>query len=195
MRSVDRYMGAIIRCSRRPVRAAKSWEISENHRVSSRADRDTRPPPRFPFGLGSGPVCLAIARHERSPDAEDHLDLFIGAWLRDDVWNPDARVARTFRLPLSAWVGGEPSPGLYHAVELTAHRAEYLELVSQRVLSDGRGVVSPVARAVGFAHVAANAVECHWDGWRMQLERHADPTWRVHIARSEGATSAGKDGH
>ena len=163
--------------------------------MSSRADRDTRPPPRFPFGLGSGPVCLAIARHERSPDKEDHLDLFIGACLPDEVWNSDACIARTFRLPLSAWVGGEPSPGIYRAVELTAHRAEYLVLVSERVLSDGRGVVSPVARAVGFAHVAAHTVECRWDGWRMQLERHVDATWRVHIARSEGATSAGKDGH
>jgi len=105
----------------------------------------------------------------------DHLDLFIGP---EACADPDARIARTYRLPRAALEAGSLRQGNIDAVELEPHRAEYLALASARELSGGRGRVEPVfsARAIG---------EIAEDGFLLRLDGTAPPL-RIRGARERG---------
>lgn len=108
-------------------------------------------------------VRVAIVRHERAPGG-DHLDLFIGP---AEATDPDARVARCWRLPLAAWTAEGLTHGRFAATEIALHRADYLSLDSARELSDNRGRVVPLARGPGHALPTATpittvtALGCH----------------------------------
>lgn len=99
-------------------------------------------------------VRIAVVRHERAADG-DHLDLFVGPRGAE----ADARVARSWRLPLAAWRARSPTvdcteglaEGRFAAVPTPPHRAEYLDLRQPRELSEGRGRVVPLAAADGEA--------------------------------------------
>ena len=94
-------------------------------------------------------VRVALARHESAPGG-DHLDLFVGPVAEaDGTPDPDARTARCWRLPLSAWTSEGLACGRFAATELEPHRAAYLSLDAERALSDGRGRVVPLTRGPG----------------------------------------------
>lgn len=93
-------------------------------------------------------VRVAVVRHEQSAEG-DHLDLFVGP--RGAA--ADARVARSWRLPLEAWRSEGLATGRFAAVPTPAHRAAYLELdgstQAPRELSGGRGRVVPLVAGDG----------------------------------------------
>lgn len=91
-------------------------------------------------------VRVAVVRHERAAEG-DHLDLFVGPRGAE----ADARVARSWRLPLAAWRAEGPATGRFAAVPTPPHRAEYLDLRLPRELSEGRGRVVPLAAGDGKA--------------------------------------------
>lgn len=95
-------------------------------------------------------VRVAVARHEQAAEG-DHLDLFIGPRCAPT----DARVARSWRLPLEAWRSEGLSTGRFAAVPTPAHRAAYLEpegtAPAPRELTGGRGRVTPLAAGDGVA--------------------------------------------
>jgi hypothetical protein len=138
-------------------------------------------PSEFPLAAGDGAVAIALARHLDAPIAGSHIDLFLGpadAPIRD----PDARIARAFRLPLCAWDADAPAAGIHPAVELEPHRAEYLGLDVPRELSRGRGRIEPLARFRGHAAVGRDGIEVRWAGWRARGRRVGVEDWRFELA-------------
>ena len=142
----------------------------------------------FPFAAGTGAVSVAFAAHRRAPVTGDHIDLFIGSAATPPP-DPDARVARTFRLATSAFAAGAPSPGIVDAVELEPHRAEYLSLERPRELSDGRGNVEPLRRETGVAAVHDDRLELHCGAWSAFAERVDSARWRFTFRLVEGGRS------
>ena len=138
---------------------------------------------------------MAVVRHELGGKGAhvdnqggDHLDLFVGpAAAAGAGADPDARVVRSWRLPLAAW--DESSEGLacgrFAATETEAHRAEYLALAEPRVLSGGRGRVIPLARGAG---VALGNLRVTALGREILLTRTALAAWTVEIAAPGGGT-------
>lgn len=112
---------------------------------------------------------VAVARHERAPDG-DHLDLFVGP---AEPCDPDARVVRCWRLPLSAWSAEGLACGRFAAREIAPHRAEYLWLAEARDLSDGRGRVEPLARGAGLASSGGGLLAVVALGRRITLDADA----------------------
>ncbi|MEY3027564.1 MAG: hypothetical protein RLZZ238_2461 [Planctomycetota bacterium] len=99
-------------------------------------------------------VRVAVMLHEPAPGRAAppaHLDLFVGPV---DCVDPDARVARSWRLPLGAWTSEGPVAGRFAAVETPPHRAAYLSIAAPVELSDGRGSVTPLASGTGTARAA-----------------------------------------
>jgi hypothetical protein len=148
---------------------------------------DAQPPVRpalpcaFPLAEGDGAVVVAWVLHRDAPVVGCHIDLFVGA--PSSAPRPDERIARTFRLPLEAWSAGAPSMGTYDAVELEAHRAEYLALGSPRELANARGRVEPLLRASGHGTVRADAIEVRCSEWRAHFERSGPTCWRITLAQ------------
>lgn len=137
-------------------------------------------PREFPLADGEGAVAVAASRHLDAPAVGSHIDLFLGpadAATRDR----DARVARAYRLPLSAFAEDAPVAGTYDAVELEPHRSEYLVLDSPRALSEGRGRVEPILRAIGRASVRGAMLEATWNGWRARLSRVDGARWTIEL--------------
>lgn len=119
----------------------------------------------------------------------DHLDLFVGP----DAWvDPDARVARTYRLPLAALQAGSLREGIreaiHEAVELEPHRAEYLALASARELSGARGRVEPVFSARAFGELAEDRFLLCLDGTapplRLRGVRERGALWTITVDRA-----------
>lgn len=123
----------------------------------------------------------------------DHLDLFVGP----DAWvDPDARVARTYRLPLAALqaaslrerIGEGIREAIHDAVELEPHRAEYLALASARELSGARGRVEPVFSARAFGELAEDRFLLCLDGTapplRLRGVRERDALWTITVDRA-----------
>lgn len=140
-------------------------------------------PREFPFADGAGAVSVALARHVDAPVAGSHVDLFLGP-ADAAAHGRDSRVARTYRLPLSAWSGDRPAAGIHDAVELDPHRAEYLVLESPRQLPHGRGRVEPLARWRGHATVDGSSIEIRCSGWRARCERVGAADWRIEFAEA-----------
>lgn len=137
-------------------------------------------PREFPLAPGEGAVAVAASRHLDAPAVGSHIDLFLGpsdAAARDR----DARIARAYRLPLSAFAEGAPVAGTYDAVELEPHRAEYLVLEAPRELSEGRGRVEPILRATGRATVRGSTLEANWNGWCARLSRVDGARWTIEL--------------
>lgn len=141
-------------------------------------------PREFPLADGEGAVALAASLHLDAPSVGSHIDLFLGppdAAAR----GRDARVARTYRLPLSAFAarGRKPEPvaGTYDAMELEPHRAEYLALEAPRELPEGRGRVEPILRATGRAMVRGSTLEATWNGWCARLSRVDGARWTIEL--------------
>lgn len=127
------------------------------------------------------PVRVAVSRHERAADG-DHLDLFVGP---ADARDPDARVARCWRLPLQAWSAEGLACGRFAAREIAAHRAEYLWLTEARELSDARGRVVPLAHGSGWRSGGSGPGTVVALGRRLAFEADA-----VVIGPAEGAEVA-----
>jgi hypothetical protein len=152
--------------------------------VNPEAQPPARPalPREFPFADGEGAVAIAASRHLDAPVVGSHIDLFLGpdpAAAHDR----DARVARTYRLPLAAFAADAPIAGTYDAVELEPHRSEYLRLDSPRELSDGRGRVEPILRASGRAVVRGPMFEALWGRWRARGVRIDAARWSIELQR------------
>ena len=113
----------------------------------------------------NAPLRAALALHTQATGVADHLDLFIGDAACADA---DARVARTYRLPLEAREARALRPGKHGAVELEPHRAEYLALASGRELSGGRGRVEPVFTSLAYGEIVE-------DRFVLRLEETAPP--------------------
>lgn len=156
----------------------------------------------FPFVDGEGAIAISAALHADAPAVGGHVDFFLGP-PASAMLDPNARVARTFRLPLAIWCGGGLAPGIHAAMELEPHRAEYLTLASARELSGGRGTVLPLFRAEGFGRVTGHAIECRWRGGLVRLTRGADAGWHARVERgaedriaaSPSADEAGRGDH
>ena len=131
----------------------------------------------FPFAAGTGAVTVAFAAHRRAPVVGDHIDLFIGPRAAPAA-DPDARVARTFRLATTAFAGSGPVPGIFEAVELEPHRAEYLALGRPRELSNGRGCIEPLRADAGVATVHDDRFDLHCGGWSAFAECVDLARWR-----------------
>lgn len=161
--------------------ASQRAKIGDNPAVE-RASQPAVPPEfplPFPLGAGRGAVTVACALHRMSPDSSSHVDFFIGpATARDR----DARVARTFRLPLAACAGGRIVAGSFDAVELPPHRAEYLALDGPRELTDGRGRVEPIFARDGRAAASDGEFEARWEHWIATGRRVAGERWTIHFA-------------
>lgn len=125
-------------------------------------------------------MAVAACRHLDAPVVGSHIDLFLGP-VSNAAADHDARIARAFRLPLAAFAGRAPAAGMYEAVELEPHRAEYLALESPRELSDGRGRVEPLLGALGHAHILADRFELEWKGWRARGARTGHAQWRIEL--------------
>ncbi|MBI1304293.1 MAG: hypothetical protein GC172_10990 [Phycisphaera sp.] len=140
-----------------------------------------------PLRVALPPLRVALALHTDGL-AADHLDLFIGP---DQATDPDARIARSYRLPLEARAGDSIRVGSHDAMELEPHRAEYLALAGPRELSDGRGRVEPVFSARARGEIAANRFDLavdHADGpLRLRGARGQDGRWTVEAHRHDGA--------
>lgn len=125
-------------------------------------------------------VRVAVVRHERA-EGGDHLDLFVGP--RGAAI--DAPVARSWRLPLEAWTSEGLAAGRFAAIPTPAHRAEYLDLRHARELSEGRGLVVPLAAGDGDAAVdgTLNALGCTL---RFSLDDGGNPVVEIanHLPRS-----------
>ena len=134
-------------------------------------------------------MSVAASRHLDAPVVGNHIDFFLGP-AASAAHDRDARIARTYRLPLAAFAADAPVAGTYEAVELEPHRAEYLTLDAPRELSAGRGRVEPILRATGRASVHASAFEAEWDGWCARGARIEGRRWRIELARSEPQPSA-----
>lgn len=148
---------------------------------------DAQPPARpalphgFPLADGEGAVAVAVSRHLDAPVVGSHIDLFLGP-ADAATRGRDDRVARTYRLPLAAFAATTPVAGTYDAVELEPHRSEYLVLDAPRDLSDGRGRVEPLARAVGHAIVRGPSLEATWEGWRARGARIDGARWTIELS-------------
>lgn len=135
------------------------------------------------------PARMALCRHRDAPDGE-HLDLFLGPFDPSSPPNQDARIARSWRVPLAVWTdvwpnlsrgvaGGIPHGayavaagdgraqlvlGQFPAFATPPHRAMYLSLSEARTLDAGRGIVEPLAIADGW--MIADSERCvaqfHW---------------------------------
>jgi hypothetical protein len=141
-------------------------------------------PREFPLANGTGAVAIAASRHLDAPTVGSHIDLFLGpedAAARD----PDARAARAYRLPLAAFAANSPRAGVYDAVELELHRAEYLALGTARQLSDGRGRVEPLMQAIGRATVRDDGFEVRWNEWTARGTRIDVSRWRIELSPTE----------
>lgn len=109
-------------------------------------------------------VRVAVMLHEPAPGRAAppaHLDLFVGPV---DCVDPDARVARSWRLPLGAWTSEGPVAGRFAAVETPPHRAAYLSIAAPVELSDGRGSVTPLASGTGTARAAKGGAGAEPEG-------------------------------
>lgn len=136
----------------------------------------------FPFAAGEGAVAVAVALHRPGAGhGAPHLDLFVAA-LAARSGDPDARAARTWRLPERAWDGSALATGAYDAEEIAAHRAAYLSLPAPRALDGGRGTVTPLLAATGDARVASGSVEVDAAGTRLSLAHAGGAGWRLTIA-------------
>jgi len=143
----------------------------------------------FPTGDAEGsprtPLRVALALHTGAAGVADHLDLFIGP---DACADRDARIARTYRLPLAAIEAGSLRAGTHDAVELEPHRAEYLALASARELSGGRGRVEPVFSARAIGEVAQDGFLLRLDGTapplRVRGARERDAHWTIAVDRA-----------
>jgi hypothetical protein len=155
---------------------------------------DAQPPARpalpreFPLLAGAGAVTIAASLHLDAPVVGSHIDLFLGpadAATRDR----DARIARSYRLPLSAFAArptaSVPVAGIYDAVELDPHRAEYLALDLPRQLSGDRGRVEPLMQAIGRATVRDDGFEVRWNGWTARGTRIDVSRWRIELSPTE----------
>jgi hypothetical protein len=143
------------------------------------------PTARFPFASGEGGAALALARHDADEShGGPHLDLFLADVAAVDG-DPDARAARTWRLPLAAWNGSSFAAGAYDALALAPHRAEYLRLTAPRALADGRGTVHPLLSALAWARVAG-AVEVRVAGQRIRLSPTDGDRWRAEFTADAG---------
>jgi hypothetical protein len=157
--------------------------MSETPPVS--ADAQPPAPPAFPIADGTGAVTVAFARHLDAPAVGDHIDLFIGPAARFGSavrFEAAAHVARTYRLPIDACSADGLVAGIYDAVELPPHRAEYLELDAARELSGGRGRIEPVLRAQGHATVCADGFDARLPGFRARGVRTAGAAWRIELS-------------
>lgn len=102
------------------------------------------------------PARVALWIHRGGP-AGDHLDLFIGPFDPERPPADDARVARSWRLPLDALGadGRAPTGGVWAATPTPPHRALYLTTSASsasRDLGAGRGTAAPLALGEGRAH-------------------------------------------
>jgi len=129
-------------------------------------------------------VRVAVVRHEvggAGDPAVDHLDLFVGPAAAVGAGaDPDARVVRSWRLPLAAWDAASEglACGRFAATETEAHRAEYLTLAEPRELSGGRGRVVPLARGAGIARGDLRVAAL---GRELRLTRTELGAWTVEI--------------
>lgn len=147
----------------------------------------------FPLVPGEGAARLALLRHWcRAPGpglalrsdadagtsgATAHLDLFLGP---ESPIDGDARVARSWRLPLSAWDRGWIS-GVYQAIETPPHRAIYLGLTERVELSNARGVVEPIVATSCRARVDGTRVVIEAAHLTIRAELLSAETWRLEI--------------
>ncbi len=153
----------------------------QNDRAPDSANRPTD----FPFTEGVAVARLAIARHTRGLSA-DHLDIFLGSATATD---PDARIARTWRVPCTAatQTGRDSAlvPGMYAAEEIAPHRAAYLSLDTNLEksieLSEGRGIVEPLLITHCLAQVGTNVVRLATDVFRITLTMREDTRWQCEI--------------
>lgn len=143
----------------------------------------TEPDRAFPFSDGKGEVALALALHRPAEGhGAPHLDLFVAA-LAALGGEPDARAARTWRLPERAWNGSTLATGAYDAEEIAAHRAAYLALAAPRALEGGKGTVTPLLSTRGAARVGPDSVEVDAAGLRLALACRGGGLWRLTIAQ------------
>ncbi|MFM7259650.1 MAG: hypothetical protein ACKO3W_03515 [bacterium] len=128
-------------------------------RPDTSTDSATATPPEDAFPARVA-LCLhrAVAGTGVGPSSSDlpHVDLFIAPF---DAANPpddDARIVRSWRLPVAAcdWrttIASTPTAAIYWSATPTpAHRALYLRLAQPRTLDDGRGLVEPLAAGNGW---------------------------------------------
>lgn len=113
------------------------------------------------------PARVAVALHLGARGG-DHLDLFVGPVGEAD---PDARVARCWRLPIEAWRAEGLANGRFAAMEIELHRAAYLSIAEPRELSGGRGRVEPLARGAAEVTVGMPLV-VRWGEVRIELSQH-----------------------
>jgi hypothetical protein len=144
-------------------------------------------PRGFPLADGEGAVAIAASRHLDAPVVGSHIDLFLGP-ASAMAHDRDARVVRTYRLPLAAFAANAPAAGIYDAVELEPHRSEYLSLKAPRELSDGRGRVEPILCATGRAVVRGSMFEASWGGWRARGARVDAARWTIELTQTHEHT-------
>lgn len=113
------------------------------------------------------PARIAVALHVGARDG-DHVDLFVGPVGEAD---PDARIARCWRLPIEAWRAEGLANGRFAATEIELHRAAYLSIAEPRELSGGRGRVEPLARGVAEVTVGMPFI-VRWGAIRIELSQH-----------------------
>ena len=123
-------------------------------------------------------VRVALVSHLGARSCADHLDLFMGPLIAE----PDALVARGWRLPLTAWNGSCLLAGSYAAIELPAHRARYLELAAPSELSDHRGVVTPLWTSVAAADMQEHRVTLFLAHHIMRLTRSVNTVDQEHAS-------------
>ncbi len=146
---------------------------------------DSEPSPHFPFSDGAGEVRVQLLAHTVA--AAMHLDFLVAARADADGADPDARIARAWRLPCEAFSEGALAAGEFDALELPPHRAFYLTLAEPVELSGGRGLVEPTTRfethaevrqrgdflAIHCAAATISAARAHLEHWRFTVHLNA----------------------
>ena len=137
----------------------------------------------FPFTDGVGAVRVAIVRHSATDALEAHLDLFIACAQAAEMPAKDARIARSWRIPLAALRDGELVDGDYNALEQPPHRALYLALTLSVELSRGRGLVEPMMQCAGHAQLSAEgaSLRLRTDQSEVEGTRISENQWRFTV--------------
>ena len=183
---------ALLRETRGAIRGSREGRATIGHRHMTSDETTNSPASRgADLAASADAVRVAVVRHEVD---DGHLDLFVGPAAAVGAGaDPDARVVRSWRLPLAAWDAASEglACGRFAATETEAHRAEYLTLAEPRELSGGRGRVVPLARGAG---VARDELVVTALGRELRLARSGVGAWAVEITTvAEGAgKGAGK---
>ena len=164
--------------------------IPGNERPAASPHASEVGPPRS-AGSPRSPLRVVLARHEGAPTG-DHLDLFVGADPGDGAApDPDAPIARTWRLATEVWQGGTFVRGTHDAERLAPHRALYLALDAPRELDGGRGRVVPLAACRATGAIDADRIELHLPDRVLTLVSMNGSRWQLEVAERADRMHAG----